>query len=214
MKMNTPNTHVKGVPDIPENYCGTSYAAKFLGLSVGTIQALVEKQELQAWKTQGGHRRISMQSIQDFQNKSNMGLQKSISQSDPRLRVLLVEDDDITREMLRGICDSASIPVDCTAMSSGMEALIDISGIHPHILITDLDMPGIDGFELLRILRQNPQFESMVILALSALSAEEVQVRGGLPEGSIFMPKPVKADWFNGFFTGVMVGEMGKQKTT
>lgn len=212
--MNAPDTHPKGIPDIPENYCGTSFAAKFLGLSVGTIQTLVEKQELQAWKTQGGHRRISMQSIQDFQNKSHVGLQKRMSQSTPRLRVLLVEDDDITREMLRGICDGASIPVDCTAMSSGMEALIDISSIQPHILITDLDMPGIDGFELVRILRQNPQFENMVIVALSALNDAEVQTRGGLPNGSIFMPKPVKADWFNGFFAGVMVGEMGQKKST
>jgi CheY-like chemotaxis protein len=155
-----------------------------------------------------------MQSIQDFQNKSHVGLQKRMSQSAPRLRVLLVEDDDITREMLRGICDRASIPVDCTAMSSGMEALIDISSIQPHILITDLDMPGIDGFELVRILRQNPQFENMVIVALSALNDAEVQTRGGLPNGSIFMPKPVKADWFNGFFAGVMVGEMGQKKST
>jgi len=55
------NTH--STPERPEDYCGTTYAAKLLGLSVGTIQTLVEKAELQAWKTQGGHRRISMQSI-------------------------------------------------------------------------------------------------------------------------------------------------------
>jgi excisionase family DNA binding protein len=52
-------------PDTPEDYCGTTYAAKLLGLSVGTIQTLVEKNELQAWKTQGGHRRISMPSMRN-----------------------------------------------------------------------------------------------------------------------------------------------------
>ena len=59
-------------PDTPEDYCGTTYAAKLLGLSVGTIQTLVEKNELQAWKTQGGHRRISMPSIREYQRKHNM----------------------------------------------------------------------------------------------------------------------------------------------
>lgn len=37
-----------------DGYCGTSYAAKMLGISVGTVQGLVEKNDLKAWKTQGG----------------------------------------------------------------------------------------------------------------------------------------------------------------
>lgn len=211
--MNTSTPPSLSELDAPENYCGTSYAAKLLGLSVGTVQTLVEKHELKAWKTQGGHRRISMRSIQDFHHKNKMVPPRHEPQLDVRLRVLLVEDDDITRETLRGICDRASMPVDCTAMSSGMEALIDIASIQPHVLITDLDMPGLDGFALLRILALNPQFENMAILVLSGLTSEEVQTRGGLPEGCYYMPKPVKADWFNGFFAGVMVGAMRKPKT-
>jgi excisionase family DNA binding protein len=192
-------------PDTPEDYCGTTYAAKLLGLSVGTIQTLVEKNELQAWKTQGGHRRISMPSIREYQRKHNM-LTNPAEPRDYRLRVLLVEDDAVTREMLRGYCNRSSMPVDCTAMSSGLEALIDISSIKPDVLITDLDMPGVDGFELLRTLRQNPNFNRMTTLVLSALTSEEIESRGGLPEGSIFMPKPINMDWFNGFFTAFLAG--------
>jgi len=57
--------------DAGSEYCGTSYAAKMLDLSVGTVQSLVEKGELVAWKTQGGHRRISIQSVRDFQRRNN-----------------------------------------------------------------------------------------------------------------------------------------------
>ena len=192
-------------PDTPEDYCGTTYAAKLLGLSVGTIQTLVEKNELQAWKTQGGHRRISMPSIREYQRKHNM-LTIQNAPGDNRLRVLLVEDDAVTREMLRGYCNRSVMPVDCTAMSSGLEALIDISSIKPDVLITDLDMPGVDGFELLRTLRQNSQFNRMTTLVLSALSPEDVESRGGLPEGTIFMAKPINMDWFNGFFTAFLAG--------
>lgn len=196
---------IQKTPKFPENYCGTSYAAKFLGLSVGTIQALAEKNELTSWKTEGGHRRISMQSIFDFQKKHNIAIQNDNPTIDFRVRILLVDDDDMTREIVRNICEHAFIPIDCTTMSSGMEALIDIASIQPHILITDLNMPGIDGFKLLRTLRLNSQFENMAILALSALTNDEIQARGGLPEGSIYMPKPPKVDWFNGFFAGVML---------
>jgi excisionase family DNA binding protein len=192
-------------PDTPEDYCGTTYAAKLLGLSVGTIQTLVEKNELQAWKTQGGHRRISMPSIREYQLKHNM-LTIQPAQRDHRLRVLLVEDDAVTREMLRGYCNRSTMPVDCTAMSSGIEALIDIASIKPDVLITDLNMPGVDGFELLRTLRQNPNFNRMTTLVLSALTYEEIESRGGLPEGCIFMAKPINMDWFNGFFTAFLAG--------
>jgi excisionase family DNA binding protein len=192
-------------PVTPEDYCGTTYAAKLLGLSVGTIQTLVEKNELQAWKTQGGHRRISMPSIREYQRKHNM-LTIQATPRDHRLRVLLVEDDAVTRELLRGYCNRSTMPVDCTAMSSGLEALIDIASIKPDVLITDLDMPGVDGFELLRTLRQNPNFNRMTTLALSALTPETIASRGGLPDGSIFMAKPINMDWFNGFFTAFLAG--------
>ena len=39
----------KAIPDSTDEYCGTSYAAKLLNLSVGSIQSLVEKNELFAW---------------------------------------------------------------------------------------------------------------------------------------------------------------------
>jgi DNA-binding response OmpR family regulator len=67
-------------------------------------------------------------------------------------------------------------------------------------------MPGVDGFELLRTLRQNPQFNRMTTLVLSALSPEDIESRGGLPEGTIFMAKPINMDWFNGFFTAFLAG--------
>ena len=192
-------------PDTLEDYCGTTYAAKLLGLSVGTIQTLVEKNELQAWKTQGGHRRISMPSIREYQRKHSM-LATAADARDNRLRVLLVEDDAVTREMLRDFCNRCAMPVDCTAMSSGLEALIDIASIQPDVLIADLNMPGVDGFELLRTLRNNPQFNKMTCLVVSALSPEEIESRGGLPEGTIFMAKPVNMHWFNGFFAAMMAG--------
>jgi excisionase family DNA binding protein len=192
-------------PERPEDYCGTTYAAKLLGLSVGTIQALVEKTELQAWKTQGGHRRIAMQSIRDYQRRHNM-MSNLPESRQSRLKVLLVEDDEVTREMMRDFCTRCDMPVDCTAMGSGLEALIDISSILPDVLIADLNMPGVDGFELLRTLRQNPVFSRMTCLVISALTDEEVESRGSLPEGTIFVAKPVNLQWLNGFFTALMAG--------
>ena len=186
----------------PESYCGTTYAARLLGLSVGTIQSLVEKSELQAWKTQGGHRRILMASIREYQRKHNMPMLTPES-THARLRVLVVDDDPLVLEMFRGFASRSEVLLDCTLMSSGLEALIDMASIHPDILIADLNMSGVDGFALFRALRNNAQFSKMSCLAISALTQNEIDARGGLPEGIVFMPKPLSAHWLNGFFAAI-----------
>jgi len=76
----------------------------------------------------------------------------SCPQRSAHLRVLVVEDDPASLEMFRNAIASWSLPVDCTSMTSAMEALIDIGNIKPDVLVTDLLMPGVDGFELLRAL--------------------------------------------------------------
>jgi excisionase family DNA binding protein len=193
-----------------DDYCGTTYAAKLLGLSVGTVQSLVERNELHAWKTQGGHRRISMPSIREYQRKHNMP-QTNDEADQPQLKVLAVDDDPVVLEMLRQFSLHCQFPVDLSTMSSGLEALIDIASIQPNVLIVDLNMPDVDGFEVLRKLRSNVQFDKMSCLAVSALTPEEIQARGGLPEGVVFMPKPLKTQWLNGFMVAILATQQASK---
>lgn len=196
-----------------ENYCSTTHAARLLGLSVGTIQTLVEKNELQAWKTQGGHRRISLPSILQYQRRQNMP-QITATKADQRLKVLAVDDDPVAREMLKNFATHSDMSLDCTIMGSGLEALIDMTSIQPDVLIADLNMPGVDGFELFRTLRNNSQFSKMSCLAISALTQEEINARGGLPEGVIFMPKPLSTHWLNGFFAAIIATRQANLQRT
>ena len=193
-----------------DDYCGTTYAAKLLGLSVGTVQSLVERHELHAWKTQGGHRRLSMPALREYQRKHNMPL-TSDEANQPQLKVLAVDDDPIVLEMLRNFSLHCQFPVDLTTMSSGLEALIDIASIQPNVLIVDLNMPDVDGFEVLRKLRGNVQFDKMSCLAISALTPEEVEARGGLPDGVVFMPKPLKTQWLNGFMVAILATQQASK---
>jgi excisionase family DNA binding protein len=113
-----------------DGYCGTSYAAKVLGISVGTVHSLVKSNELKAWKTQGGHRRISLQSIQEYQRRNNLA-GGSVLPGAHRLRVMVVEDDSTTRLMLQANIRRWNLPIDAVMYASAVEALLDMPGWQP-----------------------------------------------------------------------------------
>jgi len=200
------------MPSVHDNFCGTSYAAKLLGLSVGTVQALVEKNELQAWKTQGGHRRISLPSIREYQRRHQHG-SHPVAVPSRRLQVMVVDDDALTRTLLQEVLGHSSLPIDCICMASGLEALIDMSSIQPDVLLLDLRMPGVDGFELLRTVRANAQFARMTTVVMSAMTPEEIAARGGLPPETQFMAKPLNLAWLSGFLTALMGSKVAQAAT-
>jgi len=186
-----------------DGYCGTSYAAKMLGISVGTVQGLVERNDLKAWKTQGGHRRISLQSIHEYQRRHNLA-PASMLQGEDRLRVLVVEDDENTRLMLQANFDQWDLPMDAVMYASALEALLDMPNLQPQVLLSDLKMPNVDGFEFLKTLSKHNQFSSLAVIVMTGMSTEEVCAKGGLPDGVQLLQKPIDMDWLHGFFDALM----------
>jgi excisionase family DNA binding protein len=187
-----------------EDYCGTSYAAKLMGLSVATVQSLVEKGEIDAWKTLGGHRRIALSSINAYLARHSPQLNRADIDPKSRLRVLIVEDDEATRELYRCQVEEWDLPVDCTFMPSAIEALMDIASMRPDLLITDLSMPGVDGIEMLKALKRNQNLADMQIIVISGLSADAVASRGGLPAHARLLQKPVNFDFLQGYLTALV----------
>ena len=82
-------------PESPEKeYCSTSEAAQRLGLSLGTVQQMVENGQLEGWKTVGGHRRIRVSSIEEFRARSMAGGGHApVRPAASSLQVLVAEDD-------------------------------------------------------------------------------------------------------------------------
>ena len=183
--------------------CGTSKAAELLQLSVGTVQSLADKKILHAWITQGGHRRISLESIQNYQLQQQKlpVLERLMSE---RLKVMVVDDDDVTRHLLQDTCLTAHPHVDCCAMASAIEALLLLPVFRPHIMLIDLLMPKVDGWELVKRLQQNEDFSKLQIITLSALSLAELKDRGGPPIGSRFIAKQVDLGWLRGYLVGLL----------
>ncbi len=186
------------------DHCGTFEAARLLGLSVGTVQSLVEQGELNAWKTPGGHRRIYLESIERYLQKHGKPTQTAAPGPDGPLRALIVEDDEVTLAVIRAAVEAWGLPIECVYMSSGVKALLEIGTLRPQVLLTDLMMPGVDGFDLVATLDRDPAFSSLLILAITSLSPEDIQAKGGLPERVQVLKKPLNLAWLQGFFSALV----------
>lgn len=187
------------------DHCGTFEAARLLGLSVGTVQSLVEQGELNAWKTPGGHRRIYLESIERYQLRH--GKRAPTPQPMPAggaLKVLVVEDDDVTLAVMRSAIEKWQLPLEPVYINSGVKALLEISQLRPHVLITDLMMPGVDGFDLVATLDRDPVFASLLIVAITSLTADAIEQKGGLPSRVQVLPKPLNLPWLQGFLCALV----------
>ena len=107
------------------------------------------------------------------------------------LRVLIVDDEprflDSLAEALRW---SGRYKVEVA--SDGYEGLIKVGTFRPHILILDIRMPGLDGFQVCRRIKTDPMTQSTKILAVSGYAETDVRTRIMEAGAEGFIAKPVK----------------------
>jgi len=181
----------------PEFY-STREAAVKLGLSLGTVQKMVETGALNAWKTSGGHRRVLASSLEDYMRSRQSNTAISSNQS---LSLLVVEDnDDAQRNYAQQIAEWG-IDVDLRLEASGLQALLYIAKHRPDIVITDLSMANLDGFEMINSLRNDLSFSKMDIVVVTEMSKADIAERGGLPKDAMIFAKPVSFATLQGYVT-------------
>jgi excisionase family DNA binding protein len=178
------------------DYLSTREAAERLGVAVRTVQLWVESGVLRAWKTAGGHRRITRESLEALLAKRSAAVAAAPADpvGDPEnraFRILVVEDDAALRMLFEMTLTSWDLPVEVAVAENGFAGLLRLGAWRPDLLITDLNMPGMDGFRMISHLRESLQWRDLPIIVVTALGPREVEARGGLPEDVRLLAKPV-----------------------
>lgn len=186
------------MPKNQADVCTTQEAAKLLGMSVSSVQNLVETEVLGAWKTNGGHRRIPLHEVLSFKaslKDGNKPAQRALAPT----TMLVLEDDEMQKSVYEAQFNQWDLPLAISYCKSGYEALMEIGANPPDIFLADIMMHGIDGYEVIETIVSKPHLQNMSILVVSGISTEELDARGGIPAGVEFFEKPVHFDELRGY---------------
>lgn len=178
--------------------CSTKEAASLLGVSHRTVQLWVESGVLQAWKTAGGHRRILLSSVHRLVAQRNQAVAANAPaaaapepQAATGRRIVMADDDATLLRLYELEISGWGLDAELIKARDGFDALIRIGEARPDLLISDLNMPGMDGFRMVRTLRADPRYGKMAIVVISGLDRATIASMG-LPEDIPVFSKPVR----------------------
>lgn len=108
------------------------------------------------------------------------------------VRVLVVEDEPDTRELVASILRRVGAQVRAFAEAEG--ALAALESFEPHVLVSDLSLPRVDGWEMIRRVRASAQGRSIPALALSANASLEDAGRALDAGFDVHLAKPISRE--------------------
>lgn len=103
--------------------------------------------------------------------------------------ILAVDDIPVNQTLLKSQLRFSEY--DVITASNGKEALQKISADHPDAVLLDIMMPGMDGFEVLEAIRQNPETEELPVIMLTSLSEMEHHAHATMKGANGYLTKPL-----------------------
>lgn len=105
-------------------------------------------------------------------------------------RVLVVDDRATSRELIRAILENSGYAV--MEAGDGREAVKIALQIEPDLIILDLQMPNLDGYGALKLIRSDPRFKELPVVALTANAMQGDREKALSAGFTSYISKPVK----------------------
>jgi excisionase family DNA binding protein len=172
-----------------QDHYTTVEVARLLGMAVRSVQLMVDKGVLEAWKTLGGHRRITRASVERFLAARNStvsaqvegnGLARAGPGDRAPLRILRIAPTDPSSGLLHALVREHLPEAELHVADDGIAGLALAGRLEPDLLLVDLMLPGIEGRQLISSLHSNPQFRRSRVAFVTDLDAAQRAAYAGM----------------------------------
>jgi excisionase family DNA binding protein len=148
-------------------------AAKVCGVSPKTVSQWIDDGRIEAFRSVEGHRRIRRDALFAFLRRQGMPIPHSAVPDPDVKKILVIDDDNLIVETIVVSLEEEPYAYEILSASDGFEAALQIDRFKPDLLILDIMMPDINGHEVCKQIKENPETSGTKIIVLSAYLDEE-----------------------------------------
>lgn len=134
-------------------------------------------------------------------------------------RILVVEDSVSTRSLVRAILEDPAFtsvvgPVEVTEAQSGFDAMRLLPRTRYDLIITDINMPDVNGLELIHFIRRSEQYRSTPLVIISTQATTRDVERGRKLGADAYVPKPFTPELLRGTCEQFLLSPPARPSTT
>lgn len=152
-------------------HLSTFAIADMLHVDPGSVANWIDQELLKAHRTPGGHRRVLVEDLVRFLREHKMPVPPDLNHGPAK--VLVVDDEQAITQLIARALKEALPDVEIIEANDGFRAGAIVATLKPEVVILDLRMPGMDGFEVCRLIKGQESTAHARVLAITAYPTEE-----------------------------------------
>ncbi|MCZ6887708.1 MAG: response regulator [Gammaproteobacteria bacterium] len=168
-----------------KSFLTPNQVAELLMVSPVTVRQWAQKGLIEARTTAGGHRRFSMDAVRKFARENSIQLP---DEHEPRL--LIVDDNVHFNGFLNAYFQNLQSDLEVATAFDGFDAGAKVQALKPTIILLDIMMPGIDGVEVCKRIKANPETAHALVIAMTGHYSSELETEVLAAGATVLLRKP------------------------
>jgi len=169
----------------------THEVAQLVHVSPSAVLRWIDQGLLKAFRTPGGHRRVDQLALVAFLRFHQMPVPREL-EGQP-VRLLVIDDEAAFLRSIAVVVRRAHRAVEVELCESPVTGLLKVGLWRPHVVLLDAYMPGMDGFEVCRRIKEDSETSGIAVVAMSGLMSEEMQKAFRDAGAAAVLSKPISA---------------------
>ena len=157
-----------------------SKASEYLNVHINTLRNWIKDKKIKVIRTPGGHFRIPRDELIKLMKEYSFPIPEELLSK--KYNIVLIDDDEKLLKLYKQYFKKFDNYLLYT-FTNGFDALIKISDINPHLILLDIFLPKMDGFEFVKKLKENKKFRKIKIIAISHnKTVQEKAIKSGIDD--------------------------------